>query len=346
MCVLELSVLLLSSLKNSSLDLLTCMQSSPPMLACQRANVDMRARMDTLRLFLHNVDFSDHDLVSETSEGCHVLRPLAHDKSEGVSKVLTWLLQMFSSDIRQNFSHFEFAVLLLELEEHDPQSTLAEILLDKFDTRLAATSTLRGLSVLHWVLTSPNASSSLLQKLINRGANIQCVGHSLWSQDAGPQTPTSMAIRNSRRFSIWRKSLTGLNYDIRKLIQLELNQCGEMRPLNAAGWTEDTLLNLFNLEFEPVVLEEEIIRCDRCNTSYGYLKEPWWERALNSIRNGQTTDLKHDSAALDDEQEEPRRSFCPPCSNKTEEKSRKQNEASEYEDSPFLLSIDNVLNRP
>ncbi len=72
-------------------------------------------------------------------------------------------------------------------------------------------------------------------------------------------TPTAFVMRYSHSFFLFRKLLRDLNIDMKKFVEDELKQW----PLTKAGWTQETLLSLFELGYTP--LKMPAINCQTCN---------------------------------------------------------------------------------
>ena len=104
-----------------------------------------------------------------------------------------------------------------------------------------------------------------------------------------PHTPTMLAMYDPSLFIVWRTMLQDLGHDVREFVRQELEQ----GTLRAAGWTESSLLHLFQTDLTtdqydgPRVFGFPI--CERCGhngTGLGpRLKVDlgWW-RHLRAIR--------------------------------------------------------------
>lgn len=82
--------------------------------------------------------------------------------------------------------------------------------------------------------------------------------------DYSPQQkpPTSLAMESSCIFTIWRSGLCALRIDTKDFIEQEL----ERGPLLDAGWKADTLLALFEYDFEQAYRSIGVKYCVSCGT--------------------------------------------------------------------------------
>ncbi|KAI9877747.1 MAG: hypothetical protein M1830_002943 [Pleopsidium flavum] len=94
---------------------------------------------------------------------------------------------------------------------------------------------------------------------------------------------TAYAMETSMSFSRWRTLLKEYNVDLPSYIEQQMEDGAYMRNL---GWSEETLMALFNYHFEPVNGDEH----------YAWIrglykrKERWWCKNVEKIKRGQTPD--------------------------------------------------------
>jgi hypothetical protein len=107
-------------------------------------------------------------------------------------------------------------------------------------------------------------------------------------------TPTSIAMRRSSSFFKWRQLIREVGYDIDQFVIDELNEA----PLVAAGWTTESLMQLFHLEFEPLELDEDL--CTQCGRIVYHTfdhDEVWWEKLLRRLKgDAENVDVEDDFA--------------------------------------------------
>jgi len=178
-------------------------------------------------------------------------------------------------------------------------------------------------------------------------------------------TPTSLALTLSQLFYDFRNVLTALGVDILSFIDEEFEQ--PKVPLHGAGWTKESLRDVFDLQYIPL---EGVDSCPECLLHYHVweyrdedisweLQEKSWLNLLKRIRERKENGMSIEEILQIREQEivesgEPARGICESefcnigkanCAKlqtfrrmKSEEE-REEEEEEEEEDSPFLLSI-------
>jgi len=97
------------------------------------------------------------------------------------------------------------------------------------------------------------------------------------------ETATSIAMRYSLLFFRFRDLLKSCHIKIEVFVEDELKQ----KPLREAGWCRDTLLALFELDFEP--REMPYIDCQHdehfChNATWSFGRDYWWEDVLSTLK--------------------------------------------------------------
>ena len=82
--------------------------------------------------------------------------------------------------------------------------------------------------------------------------------------------------------------MCALRIDTKDFIEQEL----ERRPLVDAGWKADTLLALFECDFEHAYRPIGVKYCHSCGTcNYGIRVQPFWRHLLERVRLGIGTDM-------------------------------------------------------
>lgn len=95
-------------------------------------------------------------------------------------------------------------------------------------------------------------------------------------------TATSLSMRRSVYFFRWRQLLRELDLDFEYFVREELKEF----PLSRAGWEQDTLLALFNLEFAPLELRKQYCcGCSREVYCVYRIEEVWWNAVLDRVKN-------------------------------------------------------------
>jgi hypothetical protein len=138
------------------------------------------------------------------------------------------------------------------------------------------------------------------------------------------ESATSLALYNSENFFAWRGILRGLETDMEKFIDDEL-QNGRLQK---DGWNAQALHTLFRLEFSPVYRHENCWHCEcgnrhlvymdgtddeedagdddgdqRCGYITGVMVEVDWQKLLERIKHGEVLDGYIDKSLEDSESE-------------------------------------------
>jgi hypothetical protein len=106
-------------------------------------------------------------------------------------------------------------------------------------------------------------------------------------------TLTSLAMRQPRLFFPWRDMLAELGHDVREFVELELSSINS--PLATDGWSEETLMNVFESEVFPdsVYSTTGFLGCERCDDRreprFAMVDLPW-RRHLRAIRTSKPHD--------------------------------------------------------
>ena len=234
--------------------------------------------------------FNDHIDFSEDGNGWYGLREILGSNNEDLGSneadradLRAWAWAYFLPDIKLSCYGQQIIDLLVILSyQKDPIGVQRVQTILNLNSDLATALSPGGPSALHAAL-SVYKSGSMIRALAIRGANLHLVGR-CWSQIVDgktDETPTSLAMRHSYQFFVWREVLKELGQDLEVFVKEELQQF----PLVLAGWAEDTLLALFAYEFEPCDLRAED-QCAKCmNHMYlEVLREFWWEELLGKIK--------------------------------------------------------------
>jgi hypothetical protein len=174
--------------------------------------------------------------------------------------------------------------------------------------------------------------------------------HAPWNSEYNSingSTPTSSVLNFSRNFFGFRELLRSQAIDIPKFVEDELRQ----KPLLDAGWTQESLQELFELDFEPITVQ---LWCPCCNTSYCtwdaeprdliYGREKSWLSMLKRLRERQKDGTSIEDILRIRDQEifdlkEPILGICRYLYCEIGKLNQTKEEEPEEEGSPFLLSI-------
>ena len=233
--------------------------------------------MDTLRLFIDCIDFSD-----PRGDGWDALFLIYHHNycsigNGGASlELMLWLLQQSSYHLRTNFIAEKYAETLNRMCHIKDAASLflklgPERGIDTVDKPY-------GYSMLMWRI----AYGKDLSDMVPHGPDLHLLGY---DRAFSPclETPTSLAMYSSAAFSYWRDFLKGSNVDMDRLVSHETEQ----GPLNEAGWNSHHLLRLFNLTYTPAFHLQDIWSCCDCGDPIWRLRvQPYWLCSLDRIRQG------------------------------------------------------------
>ena len=243
---------------------------------------DVEQVMDTLRIFLDCIDFSD-----TAGEGWETLITLSDQtvciNGETVAKriLLSWILRVTGRDIKENFSEAGYSLVLswvLRLEEDDMIRSLLQ-----FGGKDAINSRTEcgGYTNLH-CLTAYAESEDNLAFILRQVPDLHLTGY---DDEYSPilETPTSLALYSSWAFADWRYNLHVAGIDIHEFICAEMQQT----PLVDAGWTVETLLALFHYTYESDGHFRHYQSCDDCAMELEHVKvQPYWLHILTEIKSG------------------------------------------------------------
>jgi len=118
--------------------------------------------------------------------------------------------------------------------------------------------------------------------LIAHGANLHLIldKDPAYGVGCSDQTPLSQTMEYSKSFFELLKILLELRIDIPALIEKELNE--RQKTLVDAGWTQETLQQLFDLQYKPL---EKLRRCPECSLVFGeYFRERSWLNMLKRLK--------------------------------------------------------------
>lgn len=126
------------------------------------------------------------------------------------------------------------------------------------------------------------------QVLLANGLDFHVVADEQYNQAAGyqairGQSPTSLALRYSQSFALYRNLLQSANIDIPSFVAREMRGT----RLREDGWTETTLLTLFSLEFDPLPMSSIVCQNADCRLDpeiWSFGREVCWEMFLARLK--------------------------------------------------------------
>ena len=250
---------------------------------------DVGPVMDTLRIFLDCMDFSE-----TAGEGWKTLIELGEGtvcididgETAAKSILLSWILRVTGRDIKENFLEARYSVVLywvLRLKKDDMTRSLLQLGgKDAINSRYLN----GGYSILHERNGYAEEDEEVLEFILMQGPDLHLIGCDEYYSPI-LETPTSLALYSHLAFAKWRYSLCVAGIDLCEFICAEMQQT----PLVDAGWTVETLWALFHYTCETDwdVLHHEF--CDDCAVELHAVKvQPYWMHILTGIKSG----LYHD----------------------------------------------------
>ena len=233
--------------------------------------------MDTLRLFIDWIDFSD-----PRGDGWDALFLIYHHNYSSIGvggaslELLLWLLQQSSCHLRTNFIAEKYAETLNRMcHVKDAASLFLELgperAIDTVDKPY-------GYSMLMWRI----AYGKDLIDMVPFGPNLHLLG---FDRAFSPrfESPTSLAMYSSAAFAHWRDFLKDSDVDMDEFVIHETEQ----GPLKEAGWNSHNLRRLFDLIYTPAFHLQDIWSCCDCGDPIWRLRvQPHWLGSLDWIQQG------------------------------------------------------------
>jgi hypothetical protein len=272
------------------------LDSSPLVAACtyqRRKEIGYNQRIDVLRLL---ADETDRDFTTSDSQAWKMIlvllersRPSSGFTSSDAAAV--WTLKLYQEDLRRDWSpENAFWLLLFCCESLAATEVLLQInpevihataggplAFDVFQAKIA-----EGM---------PDTVLPSLRLLARSGADLHHTGttHSYGAQQppAKPRrdTATSLAMRRSRSFSLWRDMLHDVGFYPHDFAVAELQLFDS--PLKLCGWETSTLTAVLEDTFEFAFIEVPQTLCWMCKREVHRvydLQEEWWDMVLSNRR--------------------------------------------------------------
>ena len=195
---------------------------------------DVGPVMDTLRIFLDCMDFSE-----TAGEGWETLIELGEQtvgiggETAAKSTLLSWILRVTGRDVKENFLEAEYSLVLwwvLLLKKDDMTRSLLQL-----GGKDAINSSFPegGYSNIHRRTAHGGRE---LEFMLMQGPDLHLIGCDEYYSPI-LETPTSLALYSHLTFSHWRYNLCVAGIDLCEFICAEMQQT----PLVDAGWTVETL---------------------------------------------------------------------------------------------------------
>ena len=243
--------------------------------------------MDTVRTFRKLIDFD----IEGSGWRMLTMLAFAHDprfdkKGRGDTDLLSWVLQLFMSDVGVNYASQECKMLLLIMLNWE----------EAFDCFFQNGPTRNVEAV------GPPEEYTLLQHAIAAGCDYSAILKHSPNLHAvrvdpefsrHPETPTSLAMYSAHAFQRWRRALESMHVSVEDFIHEEL----EHSCLVDAGWTEDTLCQAFQYNVDSSVewVQDRDDFCPirgcvgKCGASHwnfaGIGVQPYWMLILDLIKS-------------------------------------------------------------
>jgi hypothetical protein len=241
--------------------------------------------IDTVRLFSDTMDFSNDE-----SDGNIFLGVLLHwipislrQYPDQLIAAVLWTLKFLAPDLKDTMVEASFT---WHLEKGFRWSgvDIFDLLLGLTDHGIDARSKPGGYSMLLrkvvWLGTTDILREQIrIITLLKKNADPHLIG---FDQAYSPrkETSTSLAMYNSRSFFNWRFALRESSVDLDTFVREELHQ----GPLQKAGWTEDSLMSLFELDIPSGFQIPDFERCELCPRYMAVVVEIPWRRWLDKIK--------------------------------------------------------------
>ena len=203
--------------------------------------------------------------------------------------ILLWALRFFSLEIRINSDKREFALVLDWIVQLRYPEEALNVLLSPDSNLIDAVDQKDGYTTLLKRMSYAEPTEGL-QAVLKKRPNLHYAGLDF---DKSPyiETSTSLSLYSSWAFDLWRKALAKLRVNIDDFVSQELEM--ENSVLVNAGWKKDTLVALFNYEFEVDYYSFQCYReCGKCHRwnwstpSMVIRVEPHWIQRAERIKRG------------------------------------------------------------
>ncbi|KAF7513740.1 hypothetical protein GJ744_007791 [Endocarpon pusillum] len=254
---------------------------------------DKTSQIDILRLLLRYVELEEESQVG-TSFVSSLILQADHLPNSGYDEVLRWAMGECCSELNTENLAWMVVESYTKASWIYPNAFVIELMSTIMTTNVDVAVELKGFSSLHYALAVPfleiDKLIRIVTSLVESGLNLYHVAYRFIP--GGPQSPTTMAMRCSESFFCWRRVLVETGESLDSFVMKEL----QTSPLATQGWTKDTLLALFQYDFEPYPrsqLQKFIAsRCRICAEEIYFIREIPWECKLEMIKEGRISELK------------------------------------------------------
>ena len=235
--------------------------------------------MDTFHIFWDLVSFSE-----EEGEGWEILIYSADQATcvSGEHRVrcdfLSWIIRVAGPDVKENFIEQRYNQLLGWLADLKHEDILRSFLQLVGKEAINCRESTEGYSAL---LRRIAYAEDDLEFILRNKPDLHITGYDMsFSNDL--ETPTSLALYSSWSFGLWRDGLYKVGVNLEEFVIAEMQQA----PLVEAGWTAETLLAVFDYDYEPDWDLDYLWICDDCEDQIENVRvQPYWLHKVERIRS-------------------------------------------------------------
>lgn len=269
-----------------------CGKTFSPILSacyCHTTSLQLSTAIDTLRLFTDEMDFIETDgdgwmalfCVQDASNRWEPDPATFSAKTD----LFVWMLRLFSPEIRTYFMEKCYAQILTTAFQPGKERVHRLLLelgpvgaIDVVDKEEG------GYTTLQTTLAYAEVSSDL-EMILAFDPDVHRLGFDDFYSPID-ETPLSLALYSSHPFRRFTDALKKGHYDLDEFVVQEL---WEESPLMKEGWTRQTLLALFEIDFEPDVGYTSLQHCDECQNRFVYELPPLrveiaWQQLLEHFK--------------------------------------------------------------
>ncbi|CAG8953604.1 hypothetical protein HYFRA_00010063 [Hymenoscyphus fraxineus] len=296
-------------------------QRTPLNMACMNFSSTSSIRFSEDKIAILNLFISQLEFFDSDSIGWKCLEDICHHggmNDQKLTKHAEYLVHSFSEEIRSSlrpgYLAYPLACLLGTIGNRGPR--LIQLFLEVSGNKFDIINELNddGYAPLHILIRYHNGDTwnvSSLKLIYEKGADLHLLSNRdesytqetcnltpyLLNQDEASQSPTLLALQKSTSFWHWRNFIINiLHLRIEEFVSVEIRTTTTPNH----GWTEKSLLKLFQYEFEYDFetcdfarktcgcLGRLLLTSVQCNSSY---EERSWVRQLDRFKRDEEPDL-------------------------------------------------------
>ena len=199
--------------------------------------------------------------------------------------LFVWMLRLFSPEIRTYFMEKCYAKILTTAFQPGKERVHRLLLeLGPVGAIDVVDKEEEGYTTLQTTLAYAEVSSDL-EMILAFDPDVHRLGFDDFYSPID-ETPLSLALYSSHPFRRFTDALKKGHYDLDEFVIQEL---WEESPLMKEGWTRQTLLALFEIDFEPDVGYTSLQHCDECQNRFVYELSPLqveiaWQQFLEHFK--------------------------------------------------------------